>query len=106
MFFSLIQVDNNISLFYGSNLKPGGWIEFEEGVPHIYSDDDTVESGNNVAKMLRLLVEACDKVDQTAKPFTAFDFKGLIREVGFQNVEQKHFKVPVGTWPKDKRLVS
>ncbi|KAL2219226.1 S-adenosyl-L-methionine-dependent methyltransferase [Thermoascus aurantiacus ATCC 26904] len=84
------------------NLKPGGWVEFEEGIPDLNSEDGTVKPDNNVANMLRLLGEACDKVGQTTRPLHVL--MDSLEKVGFRNIEKKMFKVPVGTWPKDQRL--
>lgn len=87
-----------------SNLKPGGWLEFQEFDPNLYSDDDTLKPNNNVTYMLKLLSEACDKVGRTLNP--APSFKRWVEEAGFKNIEQKIFKSPIGTWPKDQRMVS
>jgi hypothetical protein len=32
--------------------------------------------------------------------------KGEVEQAGFVKVEERALKVPVGTWPKDKRLVT
>jgi hypothetical protein len=31
--------------------------------------------------------------------------KGLIKEAGFENVTEEIFPLPIGMWPKDKKLV-
>ncbi|KAL2220618.1 S-adenosyl-L-methionine-dependent methyltransferase, partial [Thermoascus aurantiacus ATCC 26904] len=85
-----------------NNLKPGGWLEFQEFDPNLYSDDDTLKPNNNVTYMLKLLSEACDKVGRTLNP--APSFKRWVEEAGFKNIEQKIFKSPIGTWPKDRRM--
>lgn len=34
------------------------------------------------------------------------NLEGLFREVGFENIHVQKYLVPMGTWPKDKHLVS
>lgn len=88
-----------------SNLKPGGWVEFQDGNPDVYSDDDTLKPDeNHVVQMLRLLSQACDKVGCTLDPMRSL--KRWVQEAGFVNVDERIFKMPMGTWPKDERLVS
>jgi hypothetical protein len=31
---------------------------------------------------------------------------GLLRDAGFTGVKERVFRVPIGVWPKDKRMVS
>ncbi|KAL1967854.1 hypothetical protein VTN77DRAFT_2543 [Rasamsonia byssochlamydoides] len=84
------------------NLKPGGWVEFQdfEGLP--YSEDGSVTPENHLIKMLHHLGEACDKVGRTLNtgPF----LKGWVEKAGFTRIEEQVFKLPIGTWPKDRRL--
>ncbi|KAL2214891.1 S-adenosyl-L-methionine-dependent methyltransferase [Thermoascus aurantiacus ATCC 26904] len=86
-----------------NNLKPGGWVEFQDGNPDVYSDDDTLKPDeNHVVQMLRLLSQACDKVGCTLDPMRSL--KRWVQEAGFVNVDERIFKMPMGTWPKDERL--
>ncbi|KAL2000279.1 hypothetical protein VTN02DRAFT_3326 [Thermoascus thermophilus] len=84
------------------NLKPGGWVEFQEPFLVVYSEDDTLKPDSSFVKMVNLLAEACDKISRPLNIATSI--KGLIEDAGFESVEEKSLKMPVGTWPKDARL--
>ncbi|KAL2215550.1 S-adenosyl-L-methionine-dependent methyltransferase [Thermoascus aurantiacus ATCC 26904] len=84
------------------NLKPGGWVEFQDCNNIPYSEDNSITSDNHVIKMLELLSEACDKVGRPLGPGPFL--KGWVEDAGFTNIDHKVFKAPVGTWAKDPRL--
>ncbi|GAB1316935.1 mRNA 3 end-processing YTH1 [Madurella fahalii] len=84
------------------NLKPGGWVEFQESANTIYSEDGTFKPENALGQMMRGLMEACDKIGRTLDP--APSMKKWTEEAGFEKVTEKRFKLPVGSWPKDPRL--
>lgn len=86
------------------NLKPGGWIEFQDFEALPYSEDDSVTPDNHLIKMLRHLGEACDKVGRTLNPGPFL--KGWVEQAGFTKINEQIFKLPIGAWPKDRRLVS
>lgn len=84
------------------NLKPGGWVEFQEAVNEMYSDDDTLQADNPMRKVMDLLREACDKVGRMLDP--APMFYTWAKDAGFRRVKEQRFKLPIGSWPKDPRL--
>ncbi|KAL1982369.1 hypothetical protein VTN96DRAFT_1400 [Rasamsonia emersonii] len=84
------------------NLKPGGWIEFQDFEALPYSEDDSVTPDNHLIKMLRYLGEACDKVGRTLNPGPFL--KGWVEQAGFTRINEQIFKLPIGAWPKDRRL--
>lgn len=86
------------------NLRPGGWVEFQDTTNRLYSEDGTLKPDNNLLKLMTGLIDACAKIGISGD-FTP-QIKGEVEKAGFVNVEEKIFKVPVGTWPKDKRLAS
>jgi hypothetical protein len=65
-------------------------------------DDGTMNKDNAVIKWLDLLKQALQilglDVDRPLK------LAENLRDAGFVNVEEKSFKVPIGTWPKNKTL--
>ncbi|PKS08525.1 hypothetical protein jhhlp_004910 [Lomentospora prolificans] len=86
-------------------LKPGGWFQHVE--PNIELRGDNPEYPFGVADIYktwaRLFYDAGDKLGRT------FEFDGEIMlkwaaGAGFTELTHKRFKVPHGTWPKDKRL--
>lgn len=82
--------------------KPGGWVEFQDFHLTNYSEDGSLKEGNNVNRFYELLREACDRMN---RPVTVgANLKEYAEEAGFQNVNQKVFQLPFGTWPKDQRM--
>ncbi|KAK0724610.1 S-adenosyl-L-methionine-dependent methyltransferase [Lasiosphaeris hirsuta] len=84
------------------NLKPGGWIEFQESDNTMYSQDGTLGPDHAMVKMMDGLMEACEKIGRTMNP--APKFKGWAEDAGFTNVQEQRFKIPIGAWPRDSRL--
>ena len=85
------------------NLTPGGWVEFQDLDLTHYSEDHSITEGNHVFALHDLLIEACDKVGATLTP--GRKLKQWALDAGFINVHEEIFRVPFGTWPKDRRLV-
>lgn len=84
------------------SLKPGGWIELQETANTLYSEDDSLKPDNPLVQLMNLLSEACNRIGRTLDP--APSFKTWVGEAGFTSVEERRFKLPVGSWPKDRRL--
>ncbi|KAM0326326.1 hypothetical protein ACHAQA_006926 [Verticillium albo-atrum] len=84
------------------NLKPGGWVEFQESANTLISEDGTLKPDNPMLTMMNGLMEACEKIGRTMDP--APRMKQWTEDVGFKNVNQQSFKLPIGSWPKDPRL--
>ena len=73
------------------NLKPGGWLEMHEYACSLLSDDDTL-------KHAKWAAEWCELLDQASSQFgKRLDVSHLhgqwLREAGFQDVEDKPYKV-------------
>ncbi|RAH55966.1 TAM domain methyltransferase [Aspergillus piperis CBS 112811] len=84
------------------NLKPGGWLELQESVNTLYSEDESLKADSYMVKMMDGLKEACLKIGQTMDP--APEFEKWVGEAGFGAVHTMKFKLPIGSWPKDARL--
>ncbi|KAK0624950.1 S-adenosyl-L-methionine-dependent methyltransferase [Bombardia bombarda] len=84
------------------NIKPGGWIEMQDlgGMP--YCDDGSVPEDYSVKRFTDLCQEAMGKFGSDFQLGNRLE-EPLIK-AGFVNVSCKRFKVPLGTWAKDKRL--
>ncbi|KAJ3461432.1 hypothetical protein MRS44_009985 [Fusarium solani] len=85
-----------------ANLKPGGWIEFQESANTLYSEDGSLAPENPMVQMMDNLILACDKIGRTMDP--APSFRRWAKETGFTELQEKRFKLPIGPWPKDQRL--
>ncbi len=83
-------------------LKPGGWIELQDFLYITDSDDGSKPDGYKYDQFVKTLREG----------FLKFGFdlhgqqknEGMVKDAGFVNVDNKMYKVLIGTWPKDKGL--
>ncbi|KAL2195340.1 S-adenosyl-L-methionine-dependent methyltransferase [Corynascus similis CBS 632.67] len=84
------------------NLKPGGWCEMQEYDAWIFSDDDSYER----APWTKEWVE---RIDEASRLFgkqinVARRHKQWMIDAGFENVEEKVIRIPIGPWVKDPVL--
>ncbi|OJD14895.1 hypothetical protein AJ78_04811 [Emergomyces pasteurianus Ep9510] len=84
------------------NLKPGGWVEFQDYESPIYTEDGSLSPESNVVKMQTLLDEACQKMGRDLNPGPKLE--RWVKDAGFINVKTHILKLPIGPWPKDKKL--
>lgn len=84
------------------NLKPGGWFEFVESANTLLSEDGSLRPDNPMVTMMNGLTEACEKIGRTMDP--APRMKTWVEEAGFENVDEKAFRLPIGSWPRDPTL--
>jgi SAM-dependent methyltransferase len=84
------------------NLQPGGWVELQEFEAKIRSEDDTISHAPWIC-------EWDDKIKEASRSFgkdmnLAATHKQSLIDAGFVNVNDDVYKVPIGTWAKDKKL--
>ncbi|KAK2741587.1 hypothetical protein FQN57_005570 [Myotisia sp. PD_48] len=85
-----------------SRLRSGGQIEVSEARYHFCCDDGTMTEDS----VTRLWTDEFHRIAQQA----GFEFDifpkvaGWLRDAGFTDVDEVEKVVPVGTWPKDKKL--
>lgn len=84
-------------------LKPGGWLECFEASPMIYSDDGTVEPTSAMAEWGKFFLEGGKKMGRTFQPLDDDLLEKGMEAAGFENMEVKKMKVPIGDWPKDEK---
>jgi len=82
-------------------LKPGGWLDVSEFECRAMSDDGTLLAESNLSKYCDLLNEAAEKSGQGFKIATSLD--NFILDAGFDKVSHEEMKMPIGTWPADKK---
>jgi hypothetical protein len=93
-----------MELMYPRHLKPGGWVEFQDIVAQVFSDDDSL-----VDSTLPLFLQ---KMGESLAAFgmkyflTANNLGQYLEDAGFANIRLKTIKIPVGTWPKVRVLKS
>lgn len=85
-----------------SNLEPGGYLELQEIKPDYSSDDGTLLDTHATQRWRHLLMEAAEK---RGRPFTdPTKNAGLLKEIGFVDVQETLHKWPLNTWPADKKM--
>lgn len=83
-------------------LKPGGWIELQELRLATSCDDGTMPEGYGFTVFLRYLAEGFDRF--------GIDLLGMeknaarLEQAGFVNVQEKIWKIPIGTWAKGDKM--
>ncbi|VBB80462.1 Putative Methylase involved in ubiquinone/menaquinone biosynthesis [Podospora comata] len=88
-------------------LKPGGWLEHTDFTIRIASDDGSIpieDPKHPYAIWNRIFAEAGEKIGRTFLVSDKGKNAEWMKEAGFPgpfNVE--HYKLPLGTWPKDKK---
>ncbi|KAL4889937.1 S-adenosyl-L-methionine-dependent methyltransferase, partial [Aspergillus ambiguus] len=83
-------------------LRPGGWFDQLEMSIQFTSDDGTVTQDHVLAEWSKIFIDAGEKFGKT---FRIADLaKGYMQSVGFVNVTEQQFKLPIGPWSRDKKL--
>lgn len=83
------------------NLEPGGWMESKELWPNAGCDDGTMPADFELTNWEKYQ----DRVAMTTAPVRFADkLRRWFKEVGFVDVQQEIFKIPLNGWPKDPRL--
>ena len=85
------------------SLRPGGWVENQELDFDFATDDDSVPDDSGMQRWQRSWNSAMEKVGMTGNCDSERIAKDM-RDAGFINVTIVSLKMPVGPWPKDKRL--
>ncbi|KAL1596306.1 hypothetical protein SLS60_008951 [Paraconiothyrium brasiliense] len=84
------------------NLQPGGWLEFQEPMAWVESDDDTIERAHNLQQWQQLCNDGAAQFGKVIK--VGHLLKDLLLNAGFVDVHEKVVKVPIGPWPKDPKM--
>ncbi|KAI1850903.1 hypothetical protein JX265_007228 [Neoarthrinium moseri] len=85
-----------------ANIKPGGWMEWQELHGWMQCDDGTMPEDDAGFGMYRLVAEAFSKLGYDVH--AASKLGEPLRQAGFTNVQCVVKKIPVGTWARDRRL--
>lgn len=84
------------------HVKPGGWVEWQEKYPTFNSDDGTLAQDAPIKQWGDAFCNAAERFGTPCD--SPQKLKGWMESAGFVEVEQHILKIPVGTWPRDKRL--
>ncbi|TQN64342.1 Secondary metabolism regulator LAE1, partial [Colletotrichum shisoi] len=81
------------------HLSPGGWAEFHEMDPEIYSDDGTYTEKHATWDWNQTFLKTMRDIGRD--PCPGPQLEGWVRERGFENVYHQAYKAPLGPWPKE-----
>lgn len=84
------------------HLKPGGWVEVIEMDIIPSSDDGSLPPDNYITKYFQHLTEAAAQMNRRLD--IAIHLQQLVADAGFVRVTEIPYKLPMGTWPKQKNL--
>lgn len=85
-----------------THLKPGGWIQLASTIPGALSDDNTIPPNSGYVECGRLYFQMAEKM---GAPLDApRSWAHQMRDTGFTNVQDVVYKLPMGSWPRSKRL--
>ncbi|KAI9817912.1 MAG: hypothetical protein M1832_004532 [Thelocarpon impressellum] len=85
------------------HLKPGGWLEMQEIVVDIRTDDDSFLPNSAIQQWCALLEDAVQKVGFSLRLDPA-ELRRWMEEAGFVDVTVLDLKLPMGLWPADEKL--
>lgn len=78
-------------------------MEFQELDLKHFSQDNSMKEGNKVLELYNLQSEALSNL---GRKLDVGDYiEELLHQHGFQNIVHRRYRVPLGIWPKDKKLV-
>ena len=83
------------------SLKPGGYIDISEYEAELFSDDGTLSKSSSLSRFYVLLNEAASKIGQEFR--IAANLDPLLQDAGFVGIHHKPIKMPLGTWPVEKK---
>jgi metalloendopeptidase OMA1, mitochondrial len=83
-------------------LEPGGWMESQELYPTVYCDDDTLKPDNAFLEWSNQVDEAWMTVGRPIR--IGNKLKDWYKSVGFVDVHEEIFKLPLNGWPKDPKF--
>ncbi|KAK2786835.1 hypothetical protein FQN51_003480 [Onygenales sp. PD_10] len=84
------------------HLVPGGYFEIQSIEPFFYSDDDTLSQAKQMVEWQELEFEASEKFGKPLGVVPTFHDK--LKKTGFEDVQTRVVKLPMGSWPKERRM--
>jgi hypothetical protein len=83
--------------------KPGGWVEFVDFDMTVYSSDESLSEDNPLRRWNTQVLNGARMIGREPNPGPLL--AGLLRDAGFVSVKEEVLRLPIGTWPIDKKLV-
>ncbi|RFU76475.1 tam domain-containingmethyltransferase [Trichoderma arundinaceum] len=83
-------------------LTPGGWFESQESYTVPHCDDGTLKPDSALGIWFRDFLNAAA---EAKRPLTeACNLRSIYERVGFVDIHERIYKIPLNGWPKDKKL--
>ncbi|PGH10991.1 hypothetical protein AJ79_05142 [Helicocarpus griseus UAMH5409] len=82
-----------------ANVKPGGWVEFQDWDAAVQSADGTIK-GTSFEQYTLNTIAAFEKAGFITRP--GIYLEKWLKDAGFVNTRVEKLVIPVGTWPKDE----
>ncbi|OQV04128.1 Methyltransferase domain-containing protein [Cladophialophora immunda] len=83
------------------NVKPGGWVEFQDWDTKIYSKDGSLTEETALFKFHYYTCGRRSAAGYDSQPGPKIE--GWLQDAGFINVQAVKLPIPLGTWPKDPK---
>lgn len=84
--------------------KPGGWVEFQDFDMRFYTTSGEFQPGCPLDQWTNEVIEGVKVFGMEPEPGPKLE--GWVRDAGFKNVHHQVLPLPVGVWPKSKKMVS
>ncbi|KAI1012461.1 hypothetical protein LB504_013136 [Fusarium proliferatum] len=82
------------------NLEPGGYIEVQDNIYPLASDDRTIH-GTDILTWSELMVKAANTTGRSIT--VASKFKSMLEDAGFIDIREIKKRIPMNRWPRDPR---
>ncbi|KAF5689436.1 methyltransferase domain-containing protein [Fusarium globosum] len=82
------------------NLEPGGYIEVQDNIYPLASDDRTIH-GTDILTWSELMVKAANTTGRSIT--VASKFKSMLEDAGFIDIREMKKRIPMNRWPRDPR---
>jgi hypothetical protein len=83
--------------------KPGGWVELVDLDMNVYSSDGSLSDDNPLRKWNSDIIRGATMIGREPNPGPLL--AGFLHDAGFVSVKEEVYRIPIGTWPRDKKLV-
>ncbi|KAG9235787.1 S-adenosyl-L-methionine-dependent methyltransferase [Amylocarpus encephaloides] len=84
------------------HIKPGGYFELQCIFPRLCCDDETLDLKNQLLEFTKKALNASAKMGISLDACT--QYAKYMRDVGFEDIVERRYKMPSSPWPKDKRM--
>ncbi|UNI20613.1 hypothetical protein JDV02_006683 [Purpureocillium takamizusanense] len=83
-------------------LEPGGWFESQELDSTVACDDGTLDPDSALARWFQDIAAAGESLNRSS--VVGASLKEMYQRVGFVDVQQRIFRLPINGWAKDEKL--